>query len=109
MHATAHALEMAPLVAFRQPVPRHARLNLETQNLIIKGTLPARVREVFGIRWTGTHERAFRSVTAAHRRARHAMPRPMRRGRNDYFFDLVSRSEQQRGGTRTPELGAGAS
>jgi uncharacterized protein (DUF2236 family) len=102
MHATPHALEMAPLVAFRQPVPRHARLNLETQNLIIKGTLPPRVREVFGIRWTGAHERAFRSVTAAHRRARHAMPRPMRRGRNDYFFDVVTKAEKRRGGTPVP-------
>jgi uncharacterized protein (DUF2236 family) len=102
MHATAHALEMAPLVAFRQPVPRHARLNLETQNLIIKGTLPPRVRETFGIRWTSAHERAFRSVTAAHRRARHAMPRPLRRGRNDYFFDVVTKGEKRRGGTPVP-------
>jgi uncharacterized protein (DUF2236 family) len=102
MHATAHALEMAPLVAFRQPVPRHARLNLQTQNLIIKGTLPPRVRDAFGIRWTQTHERAFRSVTAAHRRARHAMPRPLRRGRNDYFFDVVTKGEKRRGGTPVP-------
>jgi uncharacterized protein (DUF2236 family) len=106
MHATPHALEMAPLVAFRQPVPRHARLNLETQNLIIKGTLPPRVREVFGIRWTGAHERAFRSVTAAHRRARRAMPRPLRRGRNDYFFDVVTKAEKRRGGTPTPRVAA---
>jgi uncharacterized protein (DUF2236 family) len=106
MHVTPHAREMAPLVAFRQPVPRHARLNLETQNLIIKGTLPPRVREIFGIRWSGAHERAFRSVTAAHRRARHAMPRPLRRGRNDYFFDVVTRAEKRRGGTPTPRVAA---
>jgi len=31
LHATPHALEMAPLVAFRQPVPLPARLNLETR------------------------------------------------------------------------------
>lgn len=102
LHATEHALEMAPLVAFRQPVPVPARLNLETQNLIIKGTLPARVREIFGIRWTAAHERAFRSVTAAHRRARRAMPRQLRRGRNDYFFNVVTQREKRRGGTRTP-------
>lgn len=106
MHATAHALEMAPLVAFRQPVPRHARVNLETQNLIVKGTLPARVREAFGIRWTQAHEAAFRSVAAAHRRARHAMPRPLRRGRNDYFFDVVTKAEKRRGGTPTPRVAA---
>jgi uncharacterized protein (DUF2236 family) len=104
IHATAHALEMAPLVAFRQPVPLGARFNLETQNLIIKGTLPERVRQTFGIAWSPAREAAFRSVTAAHRRARHAMPRAMRRGRNDYFFNVVTQAEKRRGGTPTPPL-----
>ena len=105
LHATEHALEMAPLVAFRQPVPLPARLNLETQNLIVKGTLPARVREIFGIRWTAAHEASFRSITAAHRRARPALPRRLRRGRNDYFFDVVTKREKRRGGTETPRFG----
>jgi uncharacterized protein (DUF2236 family) len=103
-HATEHALEMAPLVAFRQPVPPGARFNLETQNLIIKGTLPERVRQIFGIAWSPAREAAFRSVTAAHRQARHAMPRAMRRGRNDYFFNVVTQAEKRRGGTPTPPL-----
>ncbi len=102
LHATPHALEMAPLVAFEQPVPAAARANLAAQNLVIKGTLPPRVREIFGIRWSGHHERAFRALTAAHRRARRAFPRPLRRGRNDRFFDVVTASERQRGGTVTP-------
>ncbi len=106
LHATEHALEMAPLVAFRQPVPLTARFNLETQNLIIKGTLPPRVREIFAISWTQAHEAAFRTVTAAHRRARQAMPRPLRRGRNDYFFNVVTQAEKRRGGTPTPRLPA---
>jgi uncharacterized protein (DUF2236 family) len=109
LHATPHALEMAPLVALRQPVPLVARGNLMAQNLIVKGTLPPRVREIFGIRWSGAHERAFRAVAAAHRRARPAFPRQLRRGRNDVFFDVVSKAERLRGGTATPELPAGAS
>jgi len=108
LHATEHALEMAPLVAFRQPVPLPARGNLAIQNHIIKGTLPPRVRRIFGIGWNRTDERAFRSIAAAHRRARHVFPRPMRRGRNDAFFDVVTRSERQRGGTPTPQLRPGA-
>jgi uncharacterized protein (DUF2236 family) len=106
LHATEHALEMAPLVAFRQPVALPARLNLEARNLVIKGTLPPRVREVFGIRWSAGHETAFRSIAAAHRRARPAMPRQLRRGRNDYFFDAVTRAEKRRGGTPTPRIAA---
>ncbi|HUC07329.1 MAG TPA: oxygenase MpaB family protein [Solirubrobacterales bacterium] len=108
LQATAHGLEMAPLVAFEQPVPRAARGNIIAQNHIIKGTLPPRVREIFGIRWSAAHERTFRAMTAAHRRARHYFPRKMRRGRNDVFFDVVSKTEHQRGGTRTPQLHAGA-
>jgi uncharacterized protein (DUF2236 family) len=106
LQATPHGLEMAPLVAFEQPVPTPARGNLVAQNHIIKGTLPPRVREIFGIHWSRAHEAGFRAMTASHRRARHLFPRKMRRGRNDVFFDVVTKAERQRGGTVTPQLGA---
>ncbi len=108
LHATPHALAFAPLVAFAQPVPRAARLNLATQNLVIKGTLPPRVREIFGIAWGPRQEAAFRACTASHRRAHALLPRRVRRGRNDHFFDVVATGERLRGGTPTPGLGAGA-
>jgi uncharacterized protein (DUF2236 family) len=104
LQATEHGLEMAPLVAFEQPVPAIARGNLAVQNQIVKGTLPARVREIFGIRWSAAHEAGFRAITASHRRARRLFPRRVRRGRNDVFFDVVSKAERERGGTSTPQL-----
>jgi uncharacterized protein (DUF2236 family) len=106
LQATEHGLEMAPLVAFRQPVRAPLRGNLAVQNHIIKGTLPARVREIFGIDWSGAHEQSFRVIAAAHRRGRRAFPRRLRRGRNDLFFDLVAKAERRRGGTATPRLPA---
>jgi len=106
--ATEHGLEMAPLVAFRQPVPAPARGNLAVQNHIIKGTLPPRVREIFAIRWSGARERGFRAIAAAHRGSRRAFPRRVRRGRNDVFFDVVTKAERRRGGTATPPLRTGA-
>jgi uncharacterized protein (DUF2236 family) len=106
LHATEHALEMAPLVAFRQPVPPAARGNIAIQNHIIKGTLPSRVREIFGIRWSAAHESSFRAMAAGHRRARRLFPRQLRRGRNDVFFDVVINTERRRGGTRVPRLDA---
>jgi uncharacterized protein (DUF2236 family) len=108
LQATPHGLAMAPLVAFEQPVPTPARGNLVAQNHIIKGTLPPRVREIFGIHWSRAHEASFRAMTASHRRARHLFPRQVRRGRNDVFFDVVIKGERERGGTRTPQLGASA-
>jgi len=109
LQATEHGLEMAPLVAFRQPVPVPARGNLVVQNHIIKGTLPARVREIFGIRWSRAHESSFRAIAAASRRSRGVFPYRMRRGRNDVFFDVVTEAERRRGGTVTPQLRVGAS
>jgi uncharacterized protein (DUF2236 family) len=108
LQATEHGLEMAPLVAFEQPVPPLARGNLALQNHVIKGTLPPRVRNIFGIAWSPAHEAAFRATAAAHRRARRLFPYQVRRGRNDYFFKLVSDAERRRGGTRTPQLDARA-
>jgi uncharacterized protein (DUF2236 family) len=109
LQATEHGLAMAPLVAFRQPVPAAARGNLAVQNHIIKGALPPRVREIFGIRWSRAHESGFRAITAAHRRSRGLFPYRMRRGRNDVFFDVVTKAERRRGGTVTPQLRADAS
>jgi uncharacterized protein (DUF2236 family) len=108
LRATEHGLEMAPLVAFRQPVPLPARGNLVVQNHIIKGTLPPRVREIFAIRWSRAHESSFRAIAAASRRTHDAFPYRMRRGRNDVFFDVVSEAERRRGGTVTPQLRVGA-
>ena len=104
LQATEHGLEMAPLVAFEQPVPRAARANIALQNHVIKGTLPPRVRDIFGIRWSRGREASYRAFTAAHRRAHPLLPRTMRRGRNDVFFDVVKKGERLRGGTQTPEL-----
>jgi uncharacterized protein (DUF2236 family) len=104
LQATEHALATAPLFAFGQPVPAAARGNLIAQNHIIKGTLPPRVREIFGIRWSAADEAIYRSLATAHRCARHLFPRPVRRGRNDIFFEAVARGERRRGGTPTSEL-----
>jgi uncharacterized protein (DUF2236 family) len=109
LQATEHGLAMAPLVAFRQPVPAAARGNLAVQNHIIKGTLPPRVRQIFGIHWSRAHESSFRAIAATHRRSRSLFPYRMRRGRNDVFFDVVTKAERRRGGTATPQLRAGAS
>ncbi|HTR74530.1 MAG TPA: oxygenase MpaB family protein [Solirubrobacterales bacterium] len=104
--ATPHALEFAPVVAFEQPVPVGARLNRAVQNLLVKGTLPPRVREIFGIPWGASEEAAFRTLATSHRAAHHLMPHKVRRGRNDAFFDVVADAELRRGGTPMPSVGA---
>jgi uncharacterized protein (DUF2236 family) len=102
LHATPHALEMAPLVAFEHPVPPLMRPALRLNNFAIKGLLPDRVREIFDIRWGPAHEAGFRAIATTHRHVIHLLPKRARRGRNDVFFDLVSRGERRQGGTTTP-------
>jgi uncharacterized protein (DUF2236 family) len=104
LQATSHALEVAPAIAFDHPVPAVMRPGLRVNNLVIKGTLPESVREIFGIHWSTGLETGYRILTAAHRRTTPIVPRRIRRGRNDFFFDLVARTERQRGGTPTPNV-----
>ncbi len=95
-----HALELAPTVAFEQPVPRLGRLNLASLNHVIKGTLPPTVREIYGIRWGMPQELAFRGLVGIHRKGvRRLLPDKLLRGRNDSFFDAVAAGERRRGGT----------
>jgi uncharacterized protein (DUF2236 family) len=102
LHPTAHGLEVAPVLAFRQPVPLAGIPMLHVNNLVIKGTLPERVREIFGIRWTPVHSAGFRTVAAINRLVSRVLPRRLRRGRNDFLFNNVIEVEASRGGTPIP-------
>jgi uncharacterized protein (DUF2236 family) len=102
LEATEHALEVAPVVAFEQPVPLRMAPGIKVNNLVIKGTLPPRVREIFRIAWTPAHQAAFEAITQASRRTRRFVPRRIRRGRNDATFEMVIRTERERGGTAGP-------
>jgi uncharacterized protein (DUF2236 family) len=102
LRATEHARQVAPVVAFEQPVPRRMEPGIKVNNLIVKGTLPQRVRDIFGIGWTPAHQTAFEAITQASRRTRRFLPRRVRRGRNDATFELVIRTERERGGTAGP-------
>lgn len=104
LRATAHALEVAPIMAFVHPVPAAMAPGMHMNNLVIKGTLPERIREIFDIDWGPAHELGFRALASTHRRARHLIPGRVRRGRNSFFFDLVARAEERRGGTKVPHL-----
>ena len=58
------------------------------------GTLPKRVRRMYGIRWTPAHQAAFRSVVAGLRAVRPLTPERMRRGENTASFEMVARTER---------------
>ena len=91
-----------------QPVPTVARGNLALQNHIIKGTLATTRAQDLRHPLEPRPPVELPGAAAAHRRSRRFFPRQVRRGRNDVFFDVVSKTERQRGGTATPQLRVGA-
>jgi uncharacterized protein (DUF2236 family) len=95
LRLTEEARAVALAVAFRIPMPRYLHVSREVHNLVLSGTLPARVRGMFGVRWTPAHAAAFRAVVAGLRAARPLTPQSLRHGGNQASFDMVARTEKQ--------------
>lgn len=95
LHLTDEAREVALAIAFQIPMPRYLHPPREVHNLVLLGTLPPRVRKLYGLRWSPFHAAAFRGVIAGVRGARPVMPRSIRRGANTGSFEMVARTEKQ--------------
>ena len=73
-----------------------------TMDLLVKGSLPPRIRELYGFPWTPACELTFRGAARAVRAAYLRPPRfvphpldPVIRGSNGEFFKLVARAERR--------------
>jgi uncharacterized protein (DUF2236 family) len=95
-YLTDEAHEVAKAVMFQIPVPASQRPAMLVHNLIILGSLPPRVREMYGLRWNPIKAAAFRSAVLALRGSRPVVPERVRAGSNVSFYDLVARTEKQR-------------
>lgn len=95
LHLTEEAREVAMAIAFEIPLPRYLHGPREVHNLVLTGTLPERVRRMFGLRWTRAHEAAFRSAVSAIRAAGPLTPKRLRHGYNTSSFELVAKTEKQ--------------
>ncbi|MGH2987819.1 MAG: oxygenase MpaB family protein, partial [Solirubrobacterales bacterium] len=95
LHLTDEAREVALAVAFQIPMPRYLHPSREVHNLVLTGTLPERVRRMFGLRWTPLHAAAFRAAVAGLRTARPITPEAIRHGTNTASFEMVARTEKR--------------
>jgi uncharacterized protein (DUF2236 family) len=105
MHLTPEARETGYATAFEIPLPTYRAPAKAVHDLIILGSLPARVRELYGVGYSPAQRRAFRATVAALRAARPVTPRVIREGYNTGSFRLVARTERRRlrEGKRTPQ------
>src|SRR5436305_10206866 len=62
-------------IMFRIPVPALQRPAMRGHNLVILGSLPARVRELYGLSWTPARAVGFRAAVAFARATRPPTPR----------------------------------
>jgi len=83
-------------VAFEIPLPVEGMPARPALNHVLRGTLTARVREHYGLSWSRADEAAYRALISAVRRSRPLVPRALRRGRCEWFFEAVARTERGR-------------
>jgi uncharacterized protein (DUF2236 family) len=110
MHLTPDAHQIGYATAFEIPMPAYRAPAKAVHDLIMLGSLPARVRELYRIPFSGRQHRAFQAVVRALRGARPITPRSIRQGYNTGHFRMVARTERRRlqDGKRTPQVAGAA-
>jgi uncharacterized protein (DUF2236 family) len=115
MHLTDEARYMGRAAAFEIPMPAINQGAKRLHDLVMGGTIPPRVRELYGLDWTAAHAVAFSAAVALLRGLRKVVPSQLMRGSNTRSFALVEATERRRIllGRPTPQLpplsaGAGA-
>jgi uncharacterized protein (DUF2236 family) len=105
---TPEARYVGHAVAFEIPMPATHQPAKRIHDLIMLGSIPPRVRELYGLRWTRAHAVAFRGAVRIARTGRGLLPRPIIQGYNTRFFDLVAETERRRiaEGKPTPQVTA---
>lgn len=96
LHVTGDARELGRRVAFDLPLPTHRRAALRAVNLAVTGTLPSRVRRLYGIPWSPAHEAAYQALVTSHRLSRPVVPLSLKRGSCARDYELVARTERRR-------------
>lgn len=96
MGLTDEARHVGRSVAFRIPIPRIESPAMEVHNLILLGSLPRRVRKLYGLPWDVGRDAAFQLATRAIRASRPLSPRALARGGNRGRFDRTARIEAER-------------
>jgi uncharacterized protein (DUF2236 family) len=95
-HLTEEAKVIGRAVMLEIPTSVSRRPGMQAHNLVMRGSLPPRVRELYGISWTAADALAFRTTVAAARAARPITPRAVRHGSCVAQFDDVAAAERKR-------------
>jgi uncharacterized protein (DUF2236 family) len=106
MFLTDEARYIGYATAFEIPMPAIQQPGKRVHDLLMLGSLPRRVRELYGLSFSARQQLAFAATVQGIRTARRLMPGPLARGRNTRSFDGVARTERTRieRGIPTPQV-----
>jgi uncharacterized protein (DUF2236 family) len=106
MHLTDEARYIGYATAFEIPMPRSHQPGKRVHDAIMLGSLPATVREHYGLGYGARQQLEFRAAVRALSTARRAAPKLIAQGRNTRSFDMVAATERRRieRGQPTPQV-----
>jgi uncharacterized protein (DUF2236 family) len=106
MHLTDEARRTGAFVAFEIPMPWGNQPAKWVHDLVVLGSLPPRVRELYGFSWSAWQAHAFPAAVAAVRGMRTVMPAALSQGSCTRNYRLVEATERRRieRGKPTPRL-----
>jgi uncharacterized protein (DUF2236 family) len=106
MHLTDEARRTGAFVALEIPMPRGNQPAKRLHDLVMLGSLPPRVRSLYGLSWSAAQARAFPLAIATLRGLRAVAPESVRQGSCARSFALVEQTERRRieRGKPTPQL-----
>ena len=93
-YLTDDARQVGRAVLLRIPVARSRWPAMRIHNVVVRGSLPARIRELYGLRFTAADATSFRAAVMAARAGRAVTPRSALRGRCTAYFDDVAAAER---------------
>ena len=96
MYLTEEARYLGYATAFEIPLPRVHQPAKRVHDLLMLGSMPPRVRELYGLGFGPRERLAFDGVVRAVRGARRLVPPPLTRGYNTRSFERVARTERWR-------------
>jgi uncharacterized protein (DUF2236 family) len=106
LHLTEEARYMGHASVFEIPMPASRRLGKRIHDLVMLGSLPERVRDLYGLPYSPAQARACAAVLASGRLARMLAPRSLTHGSCIPEFEMVAATERRRieRGQPTPQL-----
>jgi uncharacterized protein (DUF2236 family) len=81
-------------IGLRMPAPPHLRPAMTFAGFLIVGSLPASVRDAYGLGWTPAQRLAYDATALSLRRARPLVPAGLRRGSSTEAYKLLERTER---------------